>query len=210
MKTIDSDNESTIVIKTNQADSFSFTKLDANIEIELFSSDKYMSLDCNNLDKATLSYNNGISLEGNNYSFTSFISTNGDVSENENGLASISASGTSNVDISVINKDVKIESENDLSNISTNIYIGNKTKGQNYSNNYSKFTVNVDSDTNIELGDINHDGKVDIIDATELQRHLVGTNIIINIDKSYADINDDDVINIKDVTQIQKKLVFIN
>lgn len=55
-------------------------------------------------------------------------------------------------------------------------------------------------------GDINGDGKVDVTDATTLQRYLAGMNVpYINLDA--ADINDDGQVDSRDLTTLQRTLV---
>ena len=64
-------------------------------------------------------------------------------------------------------------------------------------------------------GDVDNSGKLDINDATTLQRHLAeyrnsdGSPIINEADKSsfaIADMNADGVIDIRDVTAVQRKI----
>ncbi len=51
------------------------------------------------------------------------------------------------------------------------------------------------------LGDANHDGEVNIMDVTFIQKHVAG--MIDSIDTTVADTNHDGYISIKDATQIQ-------
>ncbi|WP_419574611.1 leucine-rich repeat protein [Ruminococcus sp.] len=59
------------------------------------------------------------------------------------------------------------------------------------------------------VGDINNDGKVDVNDVTELQKHLAGytkaddTPIITDSDLNIADITNDGIIDSRDVTSLQ-------
>lgn len=63
-----------------------------------------------------------------------------------------------------------------------------------------------------EFGDINNDGKVDVNDVTELQKHLAGytkaddTPIITDSDLNIADITNDGIIDSRDVTALQISL----
>lgn len=54
---------------------------------------------------------------------------------------------------------------------------------------------------NPELGDVNKDGSINIIDATFIQKHIAQ---LITIDTTYADTDKDGNITIKDATMIQK------
>ena len=56
------------------------------------------------------------------------------------------------------------------------------------------------------LGDVNRDGKVNIRDATAIQKYLAKTLKAEDIDLLAADFTQDGRINIKDATNIQKKL----
>ncbi len=62
------------------------------------------------------------------------------------------------------------------------------------------------------VGDINNDGKVDVNDVTELQKHLAGytkaddTPIITDSDLNIADITNDGIIDLRDVTALQLSL----
>lgn len=55
-----------------------------------------------------------------------------------------------------------------------------------------------------DLGDINNDGVVNVMDATELQKHIAGTTTLDDEALLRADVDSDDSINIKDATLIQK------
>lgn len=58
----------------------------------------------------------------------------------------------------------------------------------------------------IIMGDLNGDGKVDITDATTLQRYLAGMSVpYLNLDA--ADVDGDGKVNARDLTMIQRSLV---
>ena len=52
-------------------------------------------------------------------------------------------------------------------------------------------------------GDVNRDGYIDIIDATAIQRHLAGLELIPAKNLAAADTDGDGEITVADVTQIQ-------
>ena len=52
-----------------------------------------------------------------------------------------------------------------------------------------------------KLGDVNKDGKINILDATAIQKHLAEISVI---DTTYADTDKDGSITIKDATMIQR------
>lgn len=59
------------------------------------------------------------------------------------------------------------------------------------------------------LGDVNLDGKVNISDATEIQKYLAGSVEFSGVRKLNADVNGDGNIKINDATTIQKMIVGI-
>ena len=59
------------------------------------------------------------------------------------------------------------------------------------------------------IGDVNLDGKINILDVTAIQKHLAQIITLENNALALADTNADDKINILDATQIQKYLAHI-
>ncbi|MBQ4105151.1 MAG: dockerin type I repeat-containing protein [Clostridia bacterium] len=59
------------------------------------------------------------------------------------------------------------------------------------------------------LGDANEDGKVNIKDATLIQKHIAGLITLTDEGCILADVDDSDVVNIKDATAIQKHIAGI-
>lgn len=57
--------------------------------------------------------------------------------------------------------------------------------------------------TEVLIGDVDLDGKVNVVDATFIQRYLVEEASLTNTTSKAADVNNDGSINIKDVTAIQ-------
>ncbi len=62
-------------------------------------------------------------------------------------------------------------------------------------------------ETDTVIGDVNGDGVLSIIDATEIQKHLAGIVELTESQLDSADVNGDDVVSIMDATDIQKVLV---
>ncbi|MCQ2513877.1 MAG: leucine-rich repeat protein [Ruminococcus sp.] len=60
---------------------------------------------------------------------------------------------------------------------------------------------------NGKLADVNFDDKIDIIDATLIQKSLIGLTDLDVAQKYYADVNGDGVVSVDDATEIQKYLV---
>ena len=57
-----------------------------------------------------------------------------------------------------------------------------------------------------ELGDVNGDGKLNIRDATAIQKHLAKIATLSDEVLPVADYNADGKVNVKDATTIQKKI----
>ena len=55
-------------------------------------------------------------------------------------------------------------------------------------------------------GDVNSDGKLNIKDATTIQKYVAKLWLFSNVEIYLADINEDGVVNVKDATHIQKKI----
>lgn len=58
-----------------------------------------------------------------------------------------------------------------------------------------------------ELGDVNMDGKLNIKDATAIQKNTAKMLEFDDIQTLLADFNEDGKVNVKDATQIQKAIV---
>ena len=64
--------------------------------------------------------------------------------------------------------------------------------------------------SNYKIGDVNMDGKIDISDATLVQKYVVGIVELSTEQKHLADYNSDSNITVVDATQIQKFIVHLN
>lgn len=63
------------------------------------------------------------------------------------------------------------------------------------------------NDTPYMIGDVNLDGHVDVIDATEISKYIVSISTLSDVQRELADYNHDGEINIVDATEIQKFVV---
>ncbi len=61
--------------------------------------------------------------------------------------------------------------------------------------------------TMYEMGDVDLDGRVTVVDSTVIQKYVVGMTTLNDTQKSVADVNGDTRINVVDATDIQKSLV---
>ena len=57
------------------------------------------------------------------------------------------------------------------------------------------------------LGDVNNDGKVSVLDATEIQKYIAGLVILSDSQLAAGDVNGDGNLTVTDATQIQKYIV---
>lgn len=83
-----------------------------------------------------------------------------------------------------------------------------------YENGYMIFTTDhfslyavVDENMQLLTGDVNGDGEISVVDATELQKYLVGLSSLSVDQLAVADANGDGKISIIDATEIQKYLI---
>lgn len=63
------------------------------------------------------------------------------------------------------------------------------------------------NDTSYMIGDVNLDGHVDVIDATEISKYIVSISTLSDVQRELADYNHDGEINVVDATEIQKLVV---
>ena len=66
------------------------------------------------------------------------------------------------------------------------------------------------NDTPYMIGDVNLDGHVDVIDATEISKYIVSISTLSDVQRELADYNHDGEINVVDATEIQKLVVVNN
>lgn len=67
--------------------------------------------------------------------------------------------------------------------------------------------IKISVDNTNFIGDVNGDGEISVVDATELQKYLVGLSSLSVDQLAVADTNGDGKISIIDATEIQKYLV---
>lgn len=63
------------------------------------------------------------------------------------------------------------------------------------------------NDTPHMIGDVNLDGHVNVIDATEISKYIVSISTLSDVQRELADYNHDGEINVVDATEIQKLVV---
>lgn len=92
----------------------------------------------------------------------------------------------------------------DIDNVTIRGYNG--TAAETYALEHG-FTFVSLGDVENTLGDTNNDGKVSVMDATEIQKYLVGLAQLNDIQISMSDVNGDGRVSVLDATEIQKYLV---
>lgn len=76
-----------------------------------------------------------------------------------------------------------------------------------------EYTVKVwsaDVTQNVEIfpiGDVNSDGDISVVDATLVQKYIVGLEKLTDLQKKSAEVNGDGEISVVDATLIQKYIV---
>lgn len=145
VNTIDKDKSSHIVIETDSCDSFTVSDVSDKVDIEAYNNNAYLALEAKQITSAFMSFEQGISLSGSQYSFEAYVSTNEDL-EVENALLSISADATSDVNITNEEDGIKVVSNTEMKNIETVSCIGNKMKEEIYDNPSANLEVKVDNE----------------------------------------------------------------
>ena len=79
---------------------------------------------------------------------------------------------------------------------------GKVTVTVTYKEQKAEFTVRIK--TGALLGDVNFDGKINIKDATAIQKHIAKLATLEDNGLKVADVNGDGKVNVKDATEIQK------
>ena len=80
------------------------------------------------------------------------------------------------------------------------LYTGGKTKIMHNTDLYKEFT-------NVVIGDINGDGKINSADLLKIRQHLLGTNVLNGAYFLSSDINYDNTINSADLLRVRQHLL---
>lgn len=79
-----------------------------------------------------------------------------------------------------------------------------------YGSVFSAFAVEDETKNALVYGDVNIDGVITVIDATDIQKYIVGLEELTADSKSAADVDSDGAISVMDATSIQKYIVGLN
>lgn len=134
-------------------DSEYFTLEGSVQDVSVGSSKGFMSVEGSSFDGVTLSYEDGVKMKGENYSFKAFVQTDNIIEGNEKGLASVSGKCTGE---SVVKKDgdnVKATTTGTFTDIVTSNYFGIKKGEEKISGSVTEITVDTKRATDDEPDD---------------------------------------------------------
>ena len=143
------DTESRIRIETENSKTFIVTDAGDEFELEVYDNDDFMSLTGSNISYASLDTEKGIEIEGNQYSFKTYISTD-EVAPGEDGLVSVSANAEcGSVTVEANGTTVTVNAEAVLTDVSTETYIGTESYIQDYEKDLTDLSIeSTDTTTN--------------------------------------------------------------
>ena len=113
------------------------------MSVDVYNNDGFVSVDGKGMDSAVLSPNNGLTINGTNYSFKAYTSTKDTISDNETGLVSVSGEAKSQVKIqNPENAKVTVSSKEPITNIQAKSYVGVDSQEEAVPSSSSDFSFN--------------------------------------------------------------------
>lgn len=97
-----------------------------------------------------------------------------------------------------------------ISGVASGTYTMKVSKKAHADREYTVIVANSDVIRNAKIfaiGDVNSDGDISVVDATLVQKYIVGLENLKDLQKKSADVNDDNEISVVDATLIQKYIV---
>lgn len=97
-----------------------------------------------------------------------------------------------------------------ISGVASGTYTMKVSKNAHADREYTVIVANSDVIRNAKIfaiGDVNSDGDISVVDATLVQKYIVGLENLTDLQKKSADVNDDNEISVVDATLIQKYIV---
>lgn len=97
-----------------------------------------------------------------------------------------------------------------ISGVASGTYTMKVSKNAHADREYTVIVANSDVIRNAKIfaiGDVNSDGDISVVDATLVQKYIVGLENLKDLQKKSADVNDDNEISVVDATFIQKYIV---
>lgn len=97
-----------------------------------------------------------------------------------------------------------------ISGLASGTYTMKISKNAHVDREYTVIVTNSDVIRNAKIfaiGDVNSDGDISVVDATLVQKYIVGLENLTDLQKKSADVNDNNEISVVDATLIQKYIV---
>ncbi len=97
-----------------------------------------------------------------------------------------------------------------ISGVASGTYTMKVSKNAHADREYTVIVTNSDVIRNAKIfaiGDVNSDGDISVVDATLVQKYIVGLENLKDLQKKSADVNDNNEISVVDATLIQKYIV---
>ena len=97
-----------------------------------------------------------------------------------------------------------------ISGVASGTYTMKVSKNAHADREYTVIVTNSDVIRNAKIfaiGDVNSDGDISVVDATLVQKYIVGLENLKDFQKKSADVNDNNEISVVDATLIQKYIV---
>ena len=97
-----------------------------------------------------------------------------------------------------------------ISGVASGTYTMKVSKNAHADREYTVIVANSDVIRNAKIfaiGDVNSDGDISVVDATLIQKYIVGLENLTDLQKKSAEVNDDNEISVVDATLIQKYIV---
>lgn len=97
-----------------------------------------------------------------------------------------------------------------ISGVASGTYTMKVSKNAHADREYTVIVANSNVIRNAKIfaiGDVNSDGDISVVDATLVQKYIVGLENLKDLQKKSADVNDDNEISVVDATLIQKYIV---
>lgn len=97
-----------------------------------------------------------------------------------------------------------------ISGVASGTYTMKVSKNAHADREYMVIVTNSDVIRNAKIfaiGDVNSDGDISVVDATLVQKYIVGLENLKDLQKKSADVNDNNEISVVDATLIQKYIV---
>lgn len=117
------DEGSKMIVETEDLSSVKFSDCSEGIDVNIYNNDDFQSLSGENIKSAEITLNDGMKIEGDDYSYKAYLMTD-KITDDEAGLVSISANAKDDVTLKASGKEVKATSDQTMTNIKTENLVG--------------------------------------------------------------------------------------